>query len=31
MDTTFLFTLLIAIAALSVIGLLLITYSSLSR
>lgn len=31
MDTTFLFTLLIAIVALSVIGLLFITYSSLSR
>lgn len=31
MDTTFLFTLLIAIAALSVIGLFFITYSSLSR
>lgn len=31
MDTTVLFALLIAIASLSAIGLLLITYSSLSR
>lgn len=31
MDTTFLFALLITIAALSLIGLFFITYSSLSR
>lgn len=31
MDTTVLFALLITIASLSAIGLLLITYSSLSR